>query len=61
MFDLIYNFIYNTIFDSSVLSEELKSNASMFITIILITVLFLVITKLFLWAFNLARRPFSRR
>lgn len=60
MFDLIYNFIYSTIFDGSVLSEELKSNASTIITIILMIVLFLMITKLFLWAFNLVRRPFRR-
>lgn len=62
MFDLIYDFIYSYLFNTSVLTDAQKQNACVLITVVCIILIVFVLIKLIKWVFDftLQRSRFKR-
>lgn len=61
MFDLIFNFIKDFIFNSSTLDPELINNACNIITLIILCLIIVLFIRLVMWAFYVVYRPFKGR
>ena len=61
MFDLIYNFIKEVLFNNTVIDSSITDTATMLISIIIIVMFVAILIKLVLWAFNIIAKPFTHR
>lgn len=53
MFDLIYNFLKDILFNSSVLTESQQQNACLLITCVCMVLIVFVLIKLIKWCFDI--------
>jgi len=59
MFDLIFEFIKNWIFKTTILEESTVNNACTLITVIILSLIIVLFIRLVMWAFYVVYKPFK--